>query len=70
MISNGEGRETKYEEQRQNYVAVEKLSALLKGITSKNNGGFYCMNCLHSFRTKNKLQFHKKYAKIRIFVTL
>ena len=34
------------------YLAVKKLSALLRGITSKNNGDFYCLNCLHSFRIK------------------
>ena len=28
-------------------------------ITAKNNGAFYCLNCLHSFRTKNKLESHK-----------
>ena len=38
----------------------KKLSALLRGIISKNNGDFYCLNCLHSFRTKNKLELHKK----------
>ena len=36
------------------YLAVKKLSALLRGITSKHRGNFYCLNCLHSFRTKNK----------------
>ena len=25
---------------------VEKLSALFGGINSKNNGDFYCLNCL------------------------
>ena len=45
MISNGE---------KWHYLAVKKLSALLRGITSKNNGNFYCLNCLHSFRTKKQ----------------
>ena len=36
------------------------MSALLRGITSNNNGGFYCLNCFHSFRTENKLKNHKK----------
>ena len=48
MISN--------REKQWNYLAVKKLSALLKGITSKNKGDFYCLNCFHSFRTKNKLE--------------
>ena len=42
------------------YVAVKKLSTLLREITSKNNDNFYCLNCLHSFITKNKLESHKK----------
>ena len=33
---------------------------MLRAITSKNNGDFYCLNCLHSFRTKNKLESHKR----------
>ena len=33
---------------------------MIRGITSKNNGDFYCPNCLHSFRTKNKLKLHKR----------
>ena len=36
------------------------MSALLRGITSKNNGGFYCLNCFYSFRTKNKRESHKR----------
>ena len=35
------------------YLAVNKLSALLRGITSKHHGDFYRLNCLHSFRTEN-----------------
>ena len=42
-----------------NYLAVKKLSALLRGITSKHEGDFYCLNCFHSFRTENKLKKHK-----------
>ena len=29
-------------------------------ITLKYQGDFYCLNYLHSFRTKNKLESHKK----------
>ena len=35
------------------YLAVKELSTLLKGLTSKYHGDFYCLNCLHSFRTEN-----------------
>ena len=34
---------------------------------------FYCLSCLYSFRTKNKLESHKKVCekkKKKIFVTL
>ena len=33
----------------------QKISALLRGITSKHDGDFYCLKRLHSFRIKNKL---------------
>ena len=38
----------------------KKLSTLLRGITSKHHGNFYYLNCLHFFRTGNKLAFHEK----------
>ena len=50
------------------YLAAKKLSALSRGITSKHYSDFYCLNCLHFFRTKNKFESHKKYVKIKIFV--
>ena len=50
MIPNGEGW---------NYLAVETLSALLREITSKHGVNFYCLDCLHLFRTKNKVQSDK-----------
>ena len=49
MISN--------KEKQWHYLAVKNL---LRGITSNNNGDFYCLNCIHSFRAKNKLKSHKK----------
>ena len=36
------------------YLEVKRLSALLRGITSNHNGDFYCLNCYHSYSTKNK----------------
>ena len=53
MITNGE---------KWHYFAVKKFSALLRGITSNNNGDFYCINCLHSFRTE-KAQKAWKYMQ-------
>ena len=51
MISNGENW---------HYLAVKSLSRLLRGITSNHDGDYYCLNCFHSYRTKNKLDAHKK----------
>ena len=49
------------------HLAVKKISASLGGTTSKNNRDFYCLNCLHSFRAKNKLELHKKLCENRNF---
>ena len=38
------------------YLAVEKLTTLLRGRASKHYGNFYCLNYLHSFRTGNELK--------------
>ena len=51
MISNGE---------KWHYLTVKNLPGLLKGITSTHKEDFYCLNCFHSYRTKNKLEAHKK----------
>ena len=29
------------------YIAVTRISGLLRGITSRHNGDFYCLNCFH-----------------------
>ena len=42
------------------YLAVRILSALLRGISSSNNGDFYCLNYFHSYRTLNKLKKHER----------
>ena len=53
--------------ERWHYLAVKRLSALLHGISSKHNGNFYCLNCLDSFRTENKLKSHEKVCKNKDF---
>ena len=53
MISNGENW---------HYLILKNLSRLLRGITSNHVGDFYCLNCFHSYRTKKKLEAHKKYV--------
>ena len=45
------------------YLAVKKICSLLHRTTSKNNGDFYCLNCLHSFRTENKPKSYEKVCK-------
>ena len=30
------------------YLAVKRISGLLRGITPNHNGDFYCLNCFHS----------------------
>ena len=42
------------------YLAVKSISALFRGITSNNLRDFYCLNCLHSCRTKEKPKKHEK----------
>ena len=51
MITDGE---------KWHYLVVKNLSGLLKGITSIHEKDFYCLNCFHSCRTKNKLESYKK----------
>ena len=39
---------------------IRSLSRLFRGITSNNHGDFYCLGCLHSFRTDNALKKHER----------
>ena len=39
----------------------------LHEITSKLDGKFYCLNCLHSLRTKNKIKSNEKVCKNKDF---
>ena len=54
------------EKEGSHHLAVKKLSALLRGKTSKRKGNFYCLNCLHSFRTENKLKSQEKICKKKL----
>ena len=45
----------------------KKLSALLRGITSKYHDYFYCLNCIHSFATKNERESYKKLSENKDF---
>ena len=50
-ISNGE---------KWHYLAVKNFPGLLRGITSTRKEDFYCLNCFRAYRTRNKLEAHKK----------
>ena len=45
----------------------KRLPALLRGITSKHHGDFYCLNFLQSFAAENKRESHKKLCENRDF---
>ena len=60
MLAKHEGCKAKSEGRRWHHFAVKKLLALLREIASTNKGDFYCLSCHHTFRTKNKLESHKK----------
>ena len=51
MITDGE---------KWNYLTVKNLPGLLRGVTSTHKEDYYCLNYFHSYRTKNKLEAHKK----------
>ena len=59
MITDGE---------KWHYLVVKNLSGLCKRKSSNHYGNFYCLNCFHSYRTKNTLEAHKKYVKTMIIV--
>ena len=56
------------------YAKKEKnipwLSALLREITSKYHGDFYCLNRFHSSATENKLKSHKGACENKDFCSI
>ena len=52
------------------YLAVKRISGLLRGITSTHNGDFYCLNCFHSYTKERKLRKHKRICEHRDFYYL
>ena len=57
MITDGE---------KWHYLAVKILSALFRGVTGNNKGGFYCLNSFQSYTIENRLKNIKKYVRIMI----
>ena len=58
MIPNGIGRHC---------LAAKELSTLLR---RKSNSDFYCLNCVYSFATENKLESHKKVCENKDFCNI
>lgn len=42
------------------YLALKGISCLFRGRTSNHNGGFYCLNCLHSYQADSALKKHER----------
>ena len=53
------------DDERWHYLSVIILSALLRGISSSNNGDFYCLNWFYSYCTLNKLKKHERVCNNR-----
>ena len=51
------------DDEKWHYLAVKNLSALFRGVTSKHDGDFYCLNCYHAYTTENKLKKHKNFCE-------
>ena len=61
MISN---------EARCHYIAVTKLFALLRGVTSKHNGDIYCLNRLPWFRREKRIKSLTRVCRNRYFFSV
>ena len=48
----------------------KKYISSIKQVSSKHVGDFYCLNCLHFFRTKSKLERHKKVCEDKDFCSV
>ena len=65
--TNNSVTDTKWRKRELALSCSKKLSAVLKGITPKHDGDFYCLNCLHFIRSENKLKSHGKVCKNKGF---
>ena len=45
------------------YLSVKNLPTLVREIASKNNGNYFCINCLDSSRAESKLKSHEAVYK-------
>ena len=59
--------DSKWRKRRLALSCSKKLSRLFREITLKHHGDFYCLNCLDSLRTGNKLKSLEKVCKNKIY---
>ena len=52
------------------YLSVKSISVLLRGITSRHKGDYYCLNCFQSYTTDKKLRKHEKVCENHSFCHL
>ena len=57
----------KKEKEGWHYLAVKKILARFRGITSNHHGDFYCLNFLYSIATKCTIRSHKNLCKNSYF---
>ena len=51
------------DDKKWHYLAVKKLSAFLRGIPSKHDGDFYCLNCFILLEQKIHFRKHENVCK-------
>ena len=61
MITDGE---------KWHYLAVKSVTRFIRGITSHQDGDFYCLNCFHSYTTKKRLKKHERICRDHDFCYL
>ena len=62
MITDGTGK--------WHYLAIKSIAALLRGVTSTDNGDIYCFNCFHSYRSLDTLKIHEQLCEDNDFCNL
>ena len=68
--TNNSHSDSKCSKRRLVLSCSKETLCITKKITSNYGGDFYYLNCLHSFRTENKLSLMKEYVKVKIFVEM
>ena len=63
MITDNDNNDNNNNNNNWHYLAVKSISGLLKGITSKHKGDFYCLNCFYLCITEKKLKKHERICK-------